>query len=363
MKHNRYSDLKIVGFPDKIESFRSGVITAPIYVRVKPTNRCNHGCRFCTYSDGTKRPKDSATDHLQSAMHEDMNERDSIPISKLMETLDEFRRIGVKAVTFSGGGEPLFYPDIVEAMERTLANGLALSIITNGQLLNSERTGILRNAAWVRVSIDYTTPGQMSASRHVGEQCFDGVIENLSKFASLKCEQCDLGVNFIVTRYNCNGLVPFAALLKSIGVQNVRFSPVYVDGFQEYHRPIADSVGEQLAEIQSMCDDWFSVNSTYDINSDSKKKERPFKRCLYMQTVPVIGADQNVYACHNQAYSRDGLIGSIKDQTFSDLWYSDAAKRVFESLDPSVSCRKECANHNKVALFNSLAASGSDPFV
>ena len=30
-----------------------------------------------------------------------------------------------------------------------------------------------------------------------------------------------------------------------------------------------------------------------------------------MQTVPVIGADQRVYACHNKAYDMTGCIGSI----------------------------------------------------
>ena len=103
MASNVYSDLNIFGFPEKIESFRQGRVTAPIYVRIKPINRCNHSCRFCTYSDGTKRKGDREQDHIKSGMHSDMNESDSIPWEKLKQTLKDLRDIGTKAITFSGG--------------------------------------------------------------------------------------------------------------------------------------------------------------------------------------------------------------------------------------------------------------------
>ena len=38
-----------------------------------------------------------------------------------------------------------------------------------------------------------------------------------------------------------------------------------------------------------------------------------------MQVVSVIGADCNVYNCHNKAYDKTGRVGSIKNQKFSDL--------------------------------------------
>ena len=130
---------QIFSFPDKIASFRDDIITAPIYVRIKPTNICNHACRFCVYSDGTTRPKDRPDLHLQAGMHTSMNERDVMPRDKALELIEDLSNIGTKAVTFSGGGEPLLHKDIVEIMTKTLSSGLDLSIITNGQLLAGER--------------------------------------------------------------------------------------------------------------------------------------------------------------------------------------------------------------------------------
>ncbi len=277
--------------------------------------------------------------------------------------MNDLQDMGTKAVTFSGGGEPLLHPDIVNIMNVALTNGLDLSIITNGQLLSGERAQTLSNSKWVRVSIDYTTPKEMMESRNVSEKSFEQVLDNLRHFARIKSSITDLGVNFIVTQYNHAGLIPFAKILKECGVENIRFAPVYVSNFREYHELIAPRVRDQLKEIQVICDSRFSVNSTYDLDSPSKLPSHPFTCCLYAQTVPVVGADLNVYACHNTAYSEHGKIGCIRDQSFKDLWFGAEAKAKLIALNPSVVCRHECANHHKVELFNALAETNMDNFV
>jgi MoaA/NifB/PqqE/SkfB family radical SAM enzyme len=175
-----------------------------------------------------------------------MNERDVMPRDKALELIEDLSNIGTKAVTFSGGGEPLLHKDIVEIMTKTVSSGLDLSIITNGQLLAGERAEVLGKAKWVRISMDYTSAEQMASSRNVPDRSFDSVMQNIKNFSNTKTESCDLGINFIITRYNYEGLVPFAKQLKDSGVSNVRFSPVYVQNFKEYHR-ISDSIRIRLS--------------------------------------------------------------------------------------------------------------------
>ncbi len=363
MKQNIYSQTKIFGHLDKIQAFRDGRITAPIYVRIKPTNRCSHSCTFCSYSDGTTRPKDRPELHLQTHMHTQMREQDVMPKDKAIELIDDLAAIGVKAVTFSGGGEPLNHPNIAEIMNRVLLRDIHLSIITNGQALTPKNAFPLIHAKWVRVSIDYADAAQMAQSRNVPLKFFDQVRSNIADFAKAKDHDCDLGINFIVTRANHLRLTEAAVWLADIGVENIRFSPVYIDGFREYHEPIKAIVEEQLQRIPAMIGAKCSVNSFYDIDSPSKSKVRPFHRCLYQETVPVVGADLGVYRCHNVSFSEHGLIGSIKDRKFSDLWFSEEAKRNMQGFNPSAHCNHECSNHEKVRLFNELAESASDSFV
>ena len=354
MASNKYSDLKIIHFPDKLKSFRKGVISAPIYVRVKPINLCNHHCWWCVYHA----PE-------MSQMHKEMEVRDRIPKDKLIELLDDFADIGVKALTFSGGGEPLIHPDIVQVMQHTLDNGIDLSIITNGSMLKGERAEVLAHAKWVRVSMDYSCADELHRFRHVDGKQFNEIIDNIRNFAKIKHWSCDLYVNFIVHADNCSRLFTFSSLLKECGVQNVRFSPMWVSpGFHEYHRKIAVQVQEQLDQIRDkLADKNFSVNTTYDLMSSAHNSFRTYHRCYFMQIVPVVGADLNVYACHNKAYDQTGAIGSIKDRTFSNLWFSDEAKAKFDGLDPIRDCCHQCANDSKNHLIHEIMETSVDNFV
>ena len=71
-----YSPLKFFNFPDRLEALRRGTLAAPAHVRIKPTNKCNHGCWYCAYR----------TDDLK--LGEDMDERDAIPPAKMAEIVD-----------------------------------------------------------------------------------------------------------------------------------------------------------------------------------------------------------------------------------------------------------------------------------
>jgi len=365
MRQNKYSDLKIVQFPEKIRSFQNETIAAPIYVRIKPINRCNQDCHFCCYAQSWRKNASEGgdMDHVVSGMHTDMVESDTLPTAKALELLDDLHEMGVKAVTFSGGGEPLLHKDIVPIMRRVVEYGIDLSIITNGQLLRGERAEVLGRAKWVRVSMDYVNAEQMVRSRRVKERAFADTMANLGSFASQKAAGCDLGVNYIVHKSNYEGLVDFARTLKDSGVENIRFSPMWTPDFVEYHSPIKARVDEQLAELQGLVNDRFTINSTYELHAATKGVGRSYTKCLFMQTVPVVGADQVVYACHNKAYDKTGAIGSIRNQRFKDLWFSEEAKKVFDGLNPQKVCRHECANDNKNITFRQLASMSADNFV
>jgi len=358
MSSNKYSIHKIAWFPEKLESFRKGVVTPPIYVRVKPTNRCNHDCFFCVYKASF------------SGMHELSPDRESdyvgkvaeLTTDKLMEILEDFHALNVKAVTYSGGGEPLMHPGIVGVMERTLELGIDLSIITNGQLLQGDRARVLGKAKWVRVSVDYQNAEQMHEHRNVPERMFEALLANLKAFSQTKDPGCNLFLNYIVHKGNCDGLLDAAHLFKAHGAENVRFSPMWIPNMQEYHAPIREKVLAQLQAAQALVDGKFEVNTTYDLTSPAHSTTRTYHKCLFMQIVPVIAADGNVYACHNKAYDTKGMVGSLANQRFIDLWFSDKTKQFFETLDPTVACHHQCANDEKNILMHDIM-SAHDNFI
>lgn len=362
MKNNKYSDYKIIHFRDKVDSFINGNLTAPLYVRIKPVNLCNHGCFFCVYSTGF-RIKDKGY-HIDSQMHQNMKEMDSIPRNKMLEVLADFKDIGVKAVTYSGGGEPLVHKNIVEFMQTTLDYGIDLSIITNGQNLDGDRAEVLKSARWVRVSMDYTSGEELQRFRNVQPRNFDKILRNMLNFSKIKSSSCDLAVNFIIHKDNCNNLVEIAKKLKDCGVGNVRFSPMWVPDFINYHTPLIETVIPQLELINKMACDGFDVYTTYKIESGTQhSNQRKYSRCYIMQTVPVVGADQKVYACHNKAYDNTGLIGDISSKSFKEMWFSDETKSTMQRFNAKLACQHECSNDNKNVIINDIVTASVDNFV
>lgn len=350
MKKNKYNDFKIVWFPEKLNSFLENKITGPIYVRIKPTNKCCHNCWFCVYN-----PK-------FSDMHHNIKNRDELPKNSLFDLIRNLHEIDVKAITFSGGGEPLCHPAISEAMLMVLNNKMALSIITNGQFLYGDRASILCRAHWVRISVDYFDEKSFKISRGCSTDMFDKLLKNISNFAALSSKSSDLGINFIINKDNVNHLEKAFYLFESLGIDNIRFSPMWTTDLIEYHSNISETAIKTIADLRKN-----SKIEVYDSYSNvfSSVGKRTYHKCFFSQMVPVVAADGYLYTCHNMSYENNGRISSknIKTSSFKDIWFSEETKTFFNTFDPIVNCLGQCSNDKKNINIYSMLNSYGDPFV
>ena len=331
-----YNKSKLAFHEEKIRALAKGEISAPIYVRIKPTNRCNHHCFYCSYAPGSDCP-----------VSETINPRDEIPREKMLEVLADFRDIGVKAVTFSGGGEPLMHPYIEEFFRKTLDYGIELSAITNGQNLSGDIARLLSQSEWVRASIDSCDAETFHKSRRVPKKLFGRLTQNLAFFSGMKKRDCELGINFIVHELNTKQVFQAARFFKEFGANHIKFTPRYIRDYQkflDYHSQTKANVEEQIAKARAeLTDPSFSVYDTYHVDfSLSAYPERNYSRCYIMQTVPVIGADSVLYACHDKTYTRNGAIGDIRLVPFKTLWFDEETAKRFREFNIKERCRHHC---------------------
>jgi len=352
---NKYSRLKIIWHPEKWNSFLTGEVTAPIQVRIKPTNQCNHGCFYCVYEVDF------------SGIHPTINKKDMIPEKKMYEILNDLKDIGVKSVTYSGGGEPLCYPFIENSLLKTLDSGLDLSLLTNGQLLEGKVADILSNSQWLRVSADYCDEKMFKQIRKRPKELFYKWSKNMENFANLKNfnnSKCDFESNCVVHEHNYKRLPEIAKLFKNLGFDNLRFAPLWKENFEKYHAPIKEKVIENIKKAKDdFEDDNFKIGSTYEEYFDATGKlKRLYEKCFWMQVVPVIAADQNIYTCHNKAYDAKGIIGSLKNDSFKNLWYSEKTAEFFKNFNAKERCRHECSSDIKNIIIHELL-SCADPHV
>ena len=98
---------KILANVDRaIEHIETGY-TAPVLVEVDPSNACNHACNFCL----------SSYIHFEKFKGTETFSRATMPRDILMSLCSDFVKMGVRAVNWTGGGEPTLNKHLKEAIE------------------------------------------------------------------------------------------------------------------------------------------------------------------------------------------------------------------------------------------------------
>lgn len=332
-----YTKYKMFHYKDKLDSLpRDKAIMPPIHIRIKPTNVCNHDCWYCAYK----------VSHLQ--LGKDMVERDFIPEQKMLEIIDDCELMGVKAITFSGGGEPLIYKYMPQTLKRLIETNIAFATLTNGAKLDGEVAELFaKYGTWVRVSMDGYDNESYQKFRGVGKKEFDKIISNMEKFKKIG-GQCYLGVSYIVGQDNWHKIYEISKILSEIGVDSLKISPAIVSNEGEktniYHQAFYKQAKEEIKKAQNDFGKTLEIYDSYHYQLNSFEKD--YSWCPYSQMLMVIGADLNVYPCQDKAYNLDeALLGSIKNISFREWWYQN--KESFFKVNPSCVCNHHCVAHEK----------------
>lgn len=82
----------------------------PIHVEIDPTSAGQQNCLLCSYKQNIDGRRDYII-HRTGA---------SLPYERFEDLIAEFKSIGMRAITLSGGGEPLVYPKIEDINTWTL---------------------------------------------------------------------------------------------------------------------------------------------------------------------------------------------------------------------------------------------------
>jgi len=339
-KNTKYSKYKIFHFQDKIDSLPIDVdvIKAPVHIRIKPTNVCNHACWYCSYQ---------SLDDIQLAKN--MVVKDMIPKDKMIEIIDDCIDMKVKAITFSGGGEPFLYPYLLEVVQKLSKSDIKFSSLTNGSKLKGKLAEVFaHNAEWVRISIDGWDDKSYSEYRKVKDGSFSKLIENIRNFKKFK-GKCSLGISYIIDNKNYNHIYDVIKLMRDAGADSFKLSPCIVDDSGRtnniYHKPIFEKTKEEINRaIKDFSSETFEIYDTYHALEEKFKKD--YEYCPYLQILPIIGADLNVYTCQDKAYNLDtGILGTIKDLSFKKFWFNDKSK--FFKTNPSEVCNHHCISNEK----------------
>jgi tungsten cofactor oxidoreducase radical SAM maturase len=187
---------------------------------VEPTTVCNLNCRTCI-----RNVWDDPQAHMEMATFQ-----------ALMMQVKEFPNL--QRIVFSGLGEPLTHPQILEMVHQARQQGLAVTIGSNGLLLDRQMARELVSLGVDRLvlSLDGVTPETYAGVRGA---LLSQVLENIRGLNEAKTELGSLtpalGIEFVALRSNIAELAELTGLASRLGAARVLVSNVlaYTDEMRD----------------------------------------------------------------------------------------------------------------------------------
>jgi len=267
---NRIASYTAAGvFPVKLltaDILKDGLIV-PYHIQVCPTNRCNLKCTFCSCKDRDRNVE--------------------IPFDEMKELLKTFSDMGTRAMTITGGGEPLLYPEINSMIDMAYNLNIKSALVTNGIEIDRINT---KKIIWLRLSFGDS------------RQSNSTFIDKMSDARAFLYETT-WSMSYVITRNPDYDKLRWALKLsKELNFTYIRLVSDLLD--VEATPPMSDIKSKLLG----------SPGEDLIIYQGRKDYSAGRKRCLISLLKPVIAADGNIYPCCGAQYA---IPGSKHDYTES----------------------------------------------
>jgi len=241
-----------------IESIVEKQFIPPVHVQLCPTNKCTRQCRFCSCSDRDKSLE--------------------LPFKAILRIMQEFKKLGCRSVTITGGGEPLLHPSIADIIYSLSEMGISIGLVTNGDVIDRLRALDWANVLWCRIScsdeVEFSDSWWSKVERAIKQA--PGV---------------DWAFSYVVKRdHKPENLKKYVQKAKEYNFTHVRVVSNLLD---IENVPIVEEPKDPIVLFQN------------------RKTPRPgTKRCWISLLKPVVAADGFLYPCCGIQYA--GL-SSVKD--------------------------------------------------
>jgi MoaA/NifB/PqqE/SkfB family radical SAM enzyme len=145
---------------------------------------------------------------------------------------------------------------------------------------------------------------------------------------------CEIGVGFVVTPDNWREVYQGVELARRLGADNIRISAQFSTADEKLFAEFHEECSALCREAEGLAGPSFRVHNRFGEKLADLRSHRPdYAHCGYQQFTTYIGADLNVYRCCVTSYNERGLVGSLKEQRFKDLWLSQERAKEMLAFD------------------------------
>ena len=345
--------------------YRSSMSSQDVWIRnslkkiqIHPTLNCNLDCLFCEQT---------------------LDEADNIDKERWMQLADQIGNFNAK-VTISGGGEPLTaFPSLLEMMKKFKEHETSFDIITNGSLLDKEKSRKLIDLNCAAVSFSIHGIGETDNYLKNKERSFEKAVKNIKDLNRLKRDKGsyrpEKGLKMVLTKQNVDEVSEVASLAHELDFNRFELRQVINKTSYSINEEQLPALREQikkakeiLLESRTEMEVKFELEEIEELVADNASQEccgkdlececesnqsseeieesdRYSPACLAPFTDMVVFADGRVAPCCNFYGSyNEKIVDNILEKSLNEIWTGEKFNRLREMMRRNIlpeEC-KEC---------------------
>ncbi|MGV8171374.1 MAG: radical SAM protein [Candidatus Woesearchaeota archaeon] len=334
-KLKQFTPHKILQHLDRIEELLNTGDTIPITVEVDPSKVCNHHCLRCTFEEYHDSHKKVLSEEVMKSL------------------ADDFVDMGVKAVLWTGGGEPLINTAMQNVFSYFTNKKIEQGISTNGSLVTTDYNHIFAdNFVYVRFSVDAAS-SYMYKVIH-GNKDFDKVIKNIKELCILRDksqrkDRVTVGFSFLAHPENYKEIYDATKLARELGVDYIQIKPIVMHRKNQIDSGYFDACLHYIYAAKDLETDKFKVLSLDYKFKDLKSENynRTYSFCWGHPFMTTISAEGYVnFCCHTRGL-KEYTFGNVNKDRFKNIWKGEERKEAITRMrhDGLTNCPPNCKYH------------------
>ena len=270
----------------------------PISLSVEPTTSCNLRCPECP-----------------SGLRSFTRPTGRLPIDLYRDVIDELGDTLVYLLLYFQG-EPYLHPQFLELVQYAAQKNIYTATSTNAHFLSDEaaRQTVTSGLDRLIISIDGATQETYEAYRIGGKltKVLEGAANIMRWKKQLRSRTPHVIFQFLVVRPNEHQISEVQQLARQIGVDEVRFKTAQIYDYQQGSSLIPSQ--EKYARYRQQADGSFTI------------KNQLVDHCWKMWHSCVMTWDGRIVPC---CFDKDAhhVLGSMKEQSFREVWHSEAYRQ------------------------------------
>jgi short-subunit dehydrogenase/MoaA/NifB/PqqE/SkfB family radical SAM enzyme len=349
----KYVEKRLAGLRDKILQNKSNPERRWRLLQVESAIACNLRCVMCPWREITQNSQN------RGLMPQTVWDAIRPHLSQ------------VQSIDFTGGGEPLLQPRLVEWVTDAKNAGCQTGFLSNGLLLKKDLLERILAAGldWICISMDGAT-AEMYEEIRVGSN-FKRVCENVANIAALRNEKIPKTmINFVLMDMNYHQSEDIVRLAHSLGVDQVNFKQCDVirGDAGKGHGLFGPGKTREIRRLQKLLDKALRLARKLNIRTTAFAFT-PEERAVCEQdprNSMFIRYDGTVAPCINLAIGgpttflgKDVIMpsahyGQLPQDDLLDLWDSDKCKFYRQRFEHRVE------KHDRIMMDRLIGSSGSN---